>query len=409
MAVLEEVLDTIYSIEGKVQHYDWGGTKFIPDLLGENNNNNVHYAEYWLGAHAKAPSILAIQNGNIPLNLFLHQNPTEHLGASVANLYGTLPYLFKVLDVDKMLSIQVHPSKEYAERGYERENSMGISLTAKNRNFKDTNHKPEIMVALSEFWLLHGFLEPKKLIHNLENTKELRFLINTFSGNDYFELYKKVMKFTQEEVNEILKPLVQRILPKFLNNELYKSSPDYWAAKAADNQTLNIDRGLFSIYFFNILKVSKGEAIFQDAGLPHTYLEGKNMELMANSDNVLRGGLTSKHIDIEELLNNIKFEETIPTVLHGTQNKENAEVVYKTKAKDFELCKIELSASETHYSTSSSVEILIALEGAATIIEKSKQLILKKGKAVLIVANTSYKITTPKGVVIYRARVPKEH
>jgi mannose-6-phosphate isomerase len=153
--------------------------------------------------------------------------------------------------------------------------------------------------------------------------------------------------------------------------------------------------------------VSEGEAIFQGAGLPHTYLEGKNMELMANSDNVLRGGLTRKHIDIEELLNNIKFEETIPTILNGTQNKDNAEVVYKTNAKDFELCKIKLSPSETHHSTSTSVEILIALEGAATIIENSKQITLNKGKSVLIVANTSYKITTPKGVVIYRARVPK--
>jgi mannose-6-phosphate isomerase len=406
MAVLEEVTDTIYPIEGKVQHYDWGGRKFIPDLLGENNTN-LHYAEYWLGAHGNAPSILTTQNGKIPLDLYLHQNLTESLGVSVASLYGTLPYLFKVLDVEKMLSIQVHPSRDSAERGFERENKIGISLTAKNRNYKDTNHKPEIMVALSEFWLLHGFLEPKKLIHNLENTKELRFLLNSFGSNDYFELYKKVMEFTQEEVNDILHPLVQRILPKFLNNELHKNSPDYWAAKAVDNQTLHIDRGLFSIYFFNILKVSEGEAIFQGAGLPHTYLEGKNMELMANSDNVLRGGLTRKHIDIEELLNNIKFEETIPTILNGTQNKDNAEVVYKTNAKDFELCKIKLSPSETHHSTSTSVEILIALEGAATIIENSKQITLNKGKSVLIVANTSYKITTPKGVVIYRARVPK--
>jgi len=407
MALFEKAIDNIYPLEGKVQNYDWGGKKFIPDLLGKKNNNNAFFAEYWLGAHIKAPSILKTKNGNIPLDIFLNQKPIENLGVGVANLYGRLPYLFKVLDVNKMLSIQVHPSKASAEKGFEKETKMGIPMNAKNRNYKDTNHKPELMVALSDFWLLHGFLESKKLIQNLEQTKELCFLLNTFKENEYFNLYKKVMEFSQDQVNEILKPLVKRIYPKLLNNELQKSSPDYWAAKTIDSSSKDIDRGIFSIYFFNILNLSKGEAIFQDAGLPHAYLEGKNMELMANSDNVLRGGLTSKHIDIEELLKNTKFKETIPKILNGIQNKGNAEVVYKTKAKDFELSKIELLPSQIHSSTSLSVEILIALEGRATLIESGKKITLEKGKALYIRANTEYKITTPKGVEIYKASVPK--
>lgn len=406
MLELENKEDNIYPILGKVQHYDWGGKKFIPDLIGEYTKNN-HYAEYWLGAHLKAPSIIKTKKGNISLDFFLSQNLSQNLGVSVANIYGRLPYLFKVLDVDKMLSIQVHPTKDSAEKGFENENKMGIPITANNRNFKDRNHKPELMVALSDFWLLHGFLERKKLIKNLEETKELRFLLKTFQENDYFELYKKVMEFTQAEVNEILNPLVKRILPQYLNNELQKYSPDYWASKASDNNSVNIDRGIFSIYFFNILNLSKGEAIFQGAGLPHAYLEGKNMELMANSDNVLRGGLTSKHIDIVELLKNTRFEETIPTILHGVQNKENSEVVYKTNAKDFELSKIELLPTQTHHSVTISVEILIALDGKAIVSENRKQITLEKGKALLIVANTNYKISAPLGAEIYRARVPK--
>ena len=406
MLELENKEDNIYPILGKVQHYDWGGKKFIPDLIGEYTKNN-HYAEYWLGAHLKAPSIIKTKKGNITLDFFLSQNLSQNLGASVANIYGRLPYLFKVLDVDKMLSIQVHPTKDSAEKGFENENKMGIPITANNRNFKDRNHKPELMVALSDFWLLHGFLERKKLIKNLEETKELRFLLKTFQENDYFELYKKVMEFTQAEVNEILNPLVKRILPQYLNNELQKYSPDFWASKALENNSVNIDRGIFSIYFFNILNLSKGEAIFQGAGLPHAYLEGKNMELMANSDNVLRGGLTSKHIDIVELLKNTRFEETIPTILHGVQNKENAEVVYKTNAKDFELSKIELLPTQTHRSVAISVEILIALDGKAIVSENRKQITLEKGKALLIVANTNYKISAPLGAEIHRARVPK--
>ena len=307
-----------------------------------------------------------------------------------------------------MLSIQVHPTKEAAKKGYELENNKGIPLTANHRNYKDQNHKPEIMVALSDFWLLHGFLERSKLIKNLQETKELYFLLKTFLSEGYLGLYKKVMEFSQEEVNNILRPLMDRIYPKFTANEIEKSAPAYWAAKSlADKDVQNLDKGIFSIFFFNILKLSKGEAIFQDAGLPHAYLEGKNMELMANSDNVLRGGLTSKHIDVEELIRNTKFEETIPAILHGNQNKSNGEVVYKTTTKDFEMSKIELNSSTSHRSVSNSIEILIAMKGSATVIENKNAFFLEKGQSIVIKPNTAYKIQTNSEAEIYKAGVPK--
>lgn len=307
-----------------------------------------------------------------------------------------------------MLSIQVHPTKEAAKKGYELENNNGIPLTANHRNYKDQNHKPEIMVALSDFWLLHGFLERSKLIKNLQETKELTFLLKTFLSEGYLGLYKKVMEFSQEEVNNVLGPLMDRIHPTFIANELEKSSPAYWAAKSMEHKELtSIDRGVFSIFFFNILKLSKGEAIFQDAGLPHAYLEGKNMELMANSDNVLRGGLTTKHIDVEELLKNTKFEETIPAILHGNYNKSNGEVVYKTTTKDFEMSKIELNSSTSHRSVSNSIEILIAMKGSATVIENKNAFFLEKGQSIVIKPNTAYKIQTNSEAEIYKAGVPK--
>jgi len=394
----------IFRIEGVVQHYDWGGKSFIPNLISEKNPANITYAEYWLGAHLKAPSLVKVQQKNIPLDVFLN----EYLSKDSEPNFGTLPYLFKVLDVHKMLSIQVHPTKEAAKKGYELENNNGIPLTANHRNYKDQNHKPEIMVALSDFWLLHGFLERSKLIKNLQETKELTFLLKTFLEKGYLGLYKKVMEFSQEEVNNVLGPLMDRIHPTFIANELEKSSPAYWAAKSMEHKELtSIDRGVFSIFFFNILKLSKGEAIFQDAGLPHAYLEGKNMELMANSDNVLRGGLTSKHIDVEELIRNTKFEETIPAILHGNQNKSNGEVVYKTTTKDFEMSKIELNSSTSHRSVSNSIEILIAMKGSATMIENKNAFFIEKGQSFVIKPNTAYKIQTNSEAEIYKAGVPK--
>ena len=398
----------IYRIEGKVQNYDWGGKSFIPNLISINQKSNVTYAEYWLGAHAKAPSMIKTNQENISLDVFLNQNLPENLGLKVLKDFGKLPYLFKVLDVHKMLSIQVHPTIEAAKIGYDLENKKGIPLTGNNRNYKDKNHKPEIMVALSDFWLLHGFLEREKLIKNLKDTEELNFLLKVFLEKGYFGLYQKVMEFTQEEVNTILKPLLDRISVKFLKNELEKPSPEYWAAKSVMHKDFqNLDKGIFSIYFFNILNLSVGEAIFQDAGVPHAYLEGKNMELMANSDNVLRGGLTSKHIDVEELLKNTKFEEKIPVILYGVEDKTNSEIVYKTKAKDFELSKIELLATSTHTSISNSVEILIVMKGSAIVMQSEESLYLEKGQSILIKPNTAYKIKTDAEVEIYKAGVPK--
>jgi len=150
------------------------------------------------------------------------------------------------------------------------------------------------MLALSEFWLLHGFKPAEELERTLQAIPELAFLTPVFTKGGYQELYKTVMELPQAEVNRILQPLLDRIIPAYREGKLSQNDEHFWAARAADtyNEPGRIDRGIFSIYLFNLLNLHPGEAIFQAAGLPHAYLEGQNVEIMANSDNVLRGGLT---------------------------------------------------------------------------------------------------------------------
>ncbi|WP_194765683.1 mannose-6-phosphate isomerase, class I [Tamlana sp. I1] len=397
----------LFSLKGKIQNYAWGGTQFISHLLGEEPTTQK-CAEYWLGAHANAPSVLKTNDGEQNLNSFLDSDLTAKLGADIANKFGRLPFLFKVLDVHDMLSIQVHPTKIEAEKGFKKENELGIPLTAANRNYKDDNHKPEIMVALSEFWLLHGFLPKANLTGILKNTPEFTSLLPIFETAGYYGLYKTVMEQSVEESNHMLQPLVDRILPLYKAGKLDKSSPDYWAAKAVDSaeDTSVLDKGIYSIYFFNIVKANKGEAVFQDAGIPHAYLEGQNMELMANSDNVLRGGLTPKHIDVPELLKHVAFEATHPNIMQGELQADGLERIYKSPAPDFELSQIILNNSDIYNSKSKTAQILIVVDGGAKVSEGDTVITVKKGESVILLANSSYQITSPASAVLYKATAP---
>lgn len=397
----------LYPLKGKIQNYAWGGSDFIPNLLGTGLTGEK-CAEYWLGAHDNAPSEVFIENEERPLNNFLNSDLTGYLGQKIADKFGRLSFLFKVLDVKDVLSIQVHPTKVEAEKGFKLENEMGISLKASHRNYKDDNHKPEIMVALGEFWLLHGFLPEDKLRTILKNIPEFTHLLPVFESQGYFGLYKTVMEQSNEENNRILQPLIDKILPAYKAGKLEKSNPAYWAAKAVDSSTNTtiLDKGIYSIYFFNVVKANKGEAVFQDAGIPHAYLEGQNMELMANSDNVLRGGLTPKHVDIPELLKHVEFKATVPNVMQGELQKDGLERIYRSPAPDFELSQIILNASQNYKSETKTAQILILLDGEVTIKEQNTTLQLKKGGSVVIFANASYEISTFKNAVLYKATAP---
>lgn len=397
----------LFRLDGKIQHYAWGGSTYIPSLLGISPSEKPS-AEYWMGAHPSAPSTITTSNGPVPMNELIQQDPAGIVGPQVWQQFQELPYLFKILDVKDMLSIQVHPTKEEAEKGFARENAAGIPLNAPNRNYKDANHKPEIMVALSEFWLLHGFLPEDKLRQILLDTAEFTSLVGIYENEGYFGLYKSVMEMPQALVNIILRPLTDRLIPDYKAGKLSKSDPAFWAARAVlndPNGADNLDRGIFSIYFFNIVHVQPGQAVFQDAGIPHAYLEGQNVELMANSDNVLRGGLTPKHIDVPELLKHTRFEAVHPNVLAGDSISGGLEKIYPTPAPDFVVSKIDLSAGQVYTYTAKAAEIMIVMNGTATI-KGSDTLALHKGQCVMAAYGETYEITTADNMEIFKATVP---
>jgi mannose-6-phosphate isomerase len=412
----------VFKLKGKVQHYAWGGTSFLPSLLSISNPDKQPFSEYWMGAHDNAPSEILFEVWRpgseasetpsttlaVKLNAYIKEWPEETLGAYSAGRFGRLPYLLKILDVKDMLSIQVHPSKKNAELEFAAENKKGIELSAPDRNYKDDNHKPELMLALSEFWLLHGFKPAEDLERILQATPELGFLAPVYAQEGYQGLYKTVMEMPQEAVNKALQPLLDRILPYYKEEGLSKNDEHFWAARAAltYNGPGRIDRGIFSIYFFNLLNLHPGEAIFQDAGLPHAYLEGQNVEIMANSDNVLRGGLTPKHVDVPALLKHIRFDATYPHIIADDKGPGHISV-YHTPAPDFELSKIRLLKGETITIRAHSADIFIVLEGKMGVIEEGGRPFSRKvGDAFLAFCQAKFDLVAQEDTVVYRASVP---
>ena len=390
-----------YKLHGKHRHYDWGGCDFIPQLMSIANPDKKPFAEYWMGAHASAPAIIATNNEAQFLDQLIADQPSIFLGEKVLQQFSSLPYLYKILDVANMLSIQVHPSKENAAIGFAQETSLGIALDAPNRNYKDQNHKPEVMVALSEFWLLHGFLAPTLLEARLQ--EYFPSLLDHFKGSNYQGLYQYFMHLTNEEVDIFLKPILKEAMTLVKNGEVDKSHPHWWANKYYGGVVpeKNIDKGIFSIYILNIVHVKPYEGVFQGAGLLHAYLEGQNIELMANSDNVLRGGLTPKHIDIKELLKHVHFVPTYPNVLKGDA-KNDIETLYPCPVPDFGLTKIVLKSGESYTITSHSLEMILVIKGMLTI----DHLVLKAGEVAMVLPGQTVKLEAQQDVLAFKSFVP---
>lgn len=393
---------SVFKLKGVVQHYSWGGYKFIPELLGIDNSANKPYAEYWMGAHTNHPA--SIENEKqVALSEFVAKDVATILGSDVAKKFPSLPYLLKVLDVRQMLSIQVHPSKQVAELSFEEEDKKGIPVNAPQRNYKDRNHKPELMVALSDFYLLHGFKKEEDLLKVLDAKQELKFLKDIFIQKGYKGLYEEVMLMEQEKVNEILQPLLQKIVPLYESQSLNKDNEDFWAARAAINfcKDDNYDRGIFSIYLFNVLHLKKGQGIFQGSGMPHAYLEGQNVEIMANSDNVLRAGLTDKHIDVPELLKHVKFEATIPKII----DPQSTHKVFSSPAEEFELQEYLLEKDELQNIKTRTGEIFLLMNGAAEIISGTT-IKMSAGDCIFAKAATDITVKPLSQINLFRATVP---
>lgn len=396
-------MEKAYKLHGVMRHYDWGGFDFIPSLMNLNNSAHKPFAEYWMGAHASAPAIIETKEGLVKLDHLLQTDPAYFMGAPILHQFGSLPYLFKILDVAKMLSIQVHPTKKNAEIGFELEQQAGIGLDAPNRNYKDRNHKPEVMVALSDFWLLHGFMPPPLLEARLNEFSYFKPLVAYFDGKDYKALYQYFMQLSSIDADIILKPLLTEAVDSVTKGEVDKTHPHWWANKYYNGQIPenNIDKGIFSIYILNIVHVKKYQGVFQGAGLLHAYLEGQNIELMANSDNVLRGGLTPKHVAIEELIKHVSFAPTYPNILDGEVLNSN-ETNYPCPVPDFGLSKIVLNEGESYTIIANSLEMLLVMEGEITLNNNY----YKAGEVAMVSASQQITVKASNPTVLFKSFVP---
>lgn len=345
----------IYRLKGQIKQYGWGGDAFLPALLHIANPDHRPFAEYWMGIHPQGPAQIEFPGGEVRL---------------LSAVEPRMSYLLKVLDVRQMLSIQVHPNRAMAAADYERENALGIPLDSPGRNYKDPNHKPELMVALSPFWLLHGFQSPENLKKTFSKYPALALLEEKWSALGYRGLYQWLMELPQEAVDRLLKDPVAGWITEYQQGRLSKAEPAFWAARAAleFSRDGSIDRGIWSIFLFNLVKLETGQGIFQGAGVPHAYLEGSNVEIMANSDNVLRGGLTPKHIDVPELLRHLHTEPIEPDILDPMPNVAGIRE-FPVPVNDFSIRMVELGAGQTFNFPAGPSCLILAPQGALDVCD----------------------------------------
>lgn len=387
-------MNGIFPLTGSMQYYVWGGKDYIPQLLNQAKQENQFYAEYWLGSHNSAPSKIRVKNQELSLIDFIQANPAV-LGSQSRTKFGDeLPYLLKILDVKLPLSIQLHPTKKQAEIGFAAENAKGVALTDPKRTYKDNNHKPEMMIALSEFWLLHGFQTKEKIRQTLKTRPSLTALLDKLDSQDLHRFYAEIMQAEQTQLAQWLIPIIEGNQTAYHNGELSLDNPDYWVLYSMETMGISaekLDAGLICFYLFNIVKINQGEGIFQDAGIPHAYLRGQNIELMACSDNVIRGGLTPKHVDIPALLEVIDCREVIPQII-PVAPQTTGSFTYQTPAKDFALTQIRYDEQGQIQDKAETASILFVMAGRIILHSAENVIPLTQGQSAFICANTTYRI-----------------
>jgi len=399
-------MDLIFLLKNTVQNYAWGSKKAIPELLGEIYSLEKPVAELWMGTHPRGVSQVMVNNQAISLAEIIGQNPEQILGTNTALKFSNqLPFLFKLLAIEKPLSIQAHPDQKQAIAGFAKENKAGIALDAFNRTYKDKNHKPEIICGITDFWALNGFLPFQELITfftnlNSESIKaETNYLAAHLNPAAFKAFYTAIHNI--DPVKK--KKLVDDIL-KYATINKNNDQKCEWLLKI--NNEFPGDPGIISAAMLNLIQLKPGEAMFLPAKQLHTYLQGIGIELMANSDNVLRGGLTEKYINVQELVEILDFTEKTITILRP-EKIANGFMLYNTPAEEFQLAKITVTNRFVYENfQNQSASILICLRGEAVIKDllNNKSVIFRKGQSLLIAAALT-KYTISGEADIYCARV----
>ena len=400
------MLHKISILHNTIQYYAWGSKTAIPELLGIPNPEGKPMAELWMGAHPKAPSRVAIEGRQVSLIDIILSAPQAVLGEGVVKKFGRqLPFLFKVLAAAEPLSIQVHPTKEQAEEGFERENKLGIPLDAPERNYRDNNHKPEMLCALTPFEALKGFRPVEEMLSLVKelDVKELLTRIRELKMAPCKEGLKSfftwLMKMGRESKVRLVKQVVEKACGRIEERREF-----YWITELGRRYPGDI--GVLSPILLNLIMLQPAEAVFLPAGELHAYLRGTGLEIMANSDNVLRGGLTSKHIDVEELLRITEFRSEKSEIIKPKANNVGEEI-YNAPAEEFRLSR--LIIRKTHRSpVIGNVEILLCLGGKGTIRalgDQKEALPLSRGVSILVPA-TCHPYEVSGQLELWKATVP---
>ncbi|PVZ86632.1 mannose-6-phosphate isomerase [Serratia sp. S1B] len=383
-----------------IQNYAWGSTDALTRLYGIANPSGKPMAELWMGAHPKSSSQLADAEGHLrSLRAVIDNDPAKQLGVEVAQRFGELPFLFKVLCADQPLSIQVHPSKHAAETGYAKENAAGIPLDAAERNYKDPNHKPELVFALTPFLAMNGFRELDDIASLLQPLSAAHHDIAAFLQQPDIThlatLFASLLAMSGEQKTHAL---------AVLNSTLKNQQGEPWDTIRFIARFYPDDSGLFSPLLLNVVKLAPGEAMFLYAETPHAYLNGVALEVMANSDNVLRAGLTPKFIDIPELLANLQFRPQAASSLLTQAERQGNELLFPVPVEDFAFSLHNLTAAAQPLAQQSAA-IVFCLEGQATLEKQGQQVILQPGESCYIAAFESPVSVTGSGRIarVYNA------
>lgn len=367
-----------------VQNYAWGSKTALTELYGMANPEGLPMAELWMGAHPKSSSKITDSHGVVQsLRDVIDADKTTLLGANVATRFGELPYLFKVLCAAQPLSIQVHPSKKAAEVGFAKENAAGIPLDAAERNYKDPNHKPELVFALTPFLAMNAFREFAEIASLLQPVADANPAIGEFIAQPTSErlsaLFAGLLNMQGDEKAHAL-----NVLRAALDNQQGPA----WDAIRLIAEFYPDDSGLFSPLLLNIVQLNPGEAMFLYAETPHAYLRGTGLEVMANSDNVLRAGLTPKYIDIPELVANVKFTAKPANELLTQPAQHGEALEFPIPVEDFAFSLHALSASEATL-TQDGAAILFCVDGESVLSKNDQRLVLKPGESAFVAANES--------------------
>jgi mannose-6-phosphate isomerase len=398
-------VEKILFLKNPIQEYPWGSKTAIQEFL-RNNYIGKKVAELWLGAHPKAPSSVLINTKWHPLDKFIDKDPEKILGKFVAKKFSRkLPFLLKIIAVENPLSLQVHPGPEQAREGYLKENRLGLVIDSHERNFKDPNHKPEIVCALSQFDALNGFRpfsEIENFISTLFSNKAAGHPLSRQTINDTRSLknfvYSLFNMHKSEQAN-LVNVCLKRAEECLDRNPAFK-----WIVKLG-NEYQN-DICVLAPAFLNLVHLKIGQAIYIKHGEFHTYLHGTGVELMANSDNVLRAGLTRKHIEIKSLLKILNFSPVFPEILDAAMLRPH-EFAYPAVFDEFQLSVISTGKFDEYTSKQDrSIEILICMSGEAKIAGENGEVYdFRKGDSVIIPADLrSYSILGES--TVYKASVP---